>query len=533
MGGIAVDRRLRTSDPDIFAAGDAIEVEHRVSGRKLLLPLAGPANRQARVAAANIAGRDEEYTGSAGTAIVKVFDLAAGFTGLGRQQLERAGIDHRSVIIHSTSHASYYPGAEALTLKLLFSPAGEILGAQAVGSEGVDKRIDVIATAIQFGGRVGDLAGLDLSYAPPFGHARDPVNVAGLMGGNILAGDVDGVDAADLLARPDRQVVDVSEPAEFAAGHVPGAVNIPLGELRTRLGELDPHQEVISVCAVGRRSYNACRILRQHGFRNVRNLNGGYRTYRGLARPAGPATDGEVELDACGLGCPGPILEVNRRLGDLPVGATLRVKATDPGFPVDIAAWCERTGNRLITLRREGETFVAVVGKGGAAADPLPDIGGSPLLDKTIIVFSGDLDRAIAAFIIATGAAAMGRKVTMFFTFWGLTVLRRKARGLRKSLLDRMFGAMLPRGPSGLKLSRMNLAGIGAPMIRWVMRRKRVMSLEDLIGQARAAGVRLVACQMSMDVMGIQREELVEGIEVAGVATYLQASESAGTNLFI
>ena len=293
MGGIAVDRELRTSDPTIFAVGDAIEVEHRVSGRKVLLPLAGPANRQARVAAANIAGRNEEYPGSVGTAIVKVFELAAGFTGLNRQQLEQAGIDHRSVIIHSTSHAPYYPGAEALTLKLLFSGAGDLLGAQAVGREGVDKRIDVIATAIQLGGRVADLGRLDLSYAPPFGHARDPVNVAGLMGGNVLAGDVDVVDAADLLARPGRQVVDVSEPAEFAAGHVPGAVSIPLSELRSRLGELDPDQEVVAVCAVGRRSYNACRILLQHGFKEVRNLNGGYRTYRGLAGPAGPPTDTE------------------------------------------------------------------------------------------------------------------------------------------------------------------------------------------------------------------------------------------------
>jgi NADPH-dependent 2,4-dienoyl-CoA reductase/sulfur reductase-like enzyme/peroxiredoxin family protein/rhodanese-related sulfurtransferase/TusA-related sulfurtransferase len=533
MGGIAVDRQLRTSDPAIFAVGDAIEVEHRVSGRKVLLPLAGPANRQARVAAANIAGRNEEYSGSTGTAIVKVFELAAGFTGLSHQQLERAGIDHRSVIIHSTSHAPYYPGADALTLKLHFSGTGEILGAQAVGREGVDKRIDVIATAIQLGGKVADLARLDLSYAPPFGHARDPVNVAGLMGGNVQAGDVDVVDAADLLARPDRQVVDVSEPAEFAAGHVPGSVNVPLGELRSRLGELDPDQEVVCVCAVGRRSYNACRILQQHGFKRVRNLSGGYRTYRGLARPATPPGDGEVELDACGLGCPGPILEVNRRLRDLPVGATLRVKATDPGFPADIAAWCERTGNRLVALRREGTMFVAVVGKGQAPSDPRQGVAASALLDKTIIVFSGDLDRAIAAFIIATGAAAMGRKVTMFFTFWGLTVLRRKSAGLRKPFLDRMFGAMLARGPSGLKLSRMNLGGIGAPMIRWVMRRKGVMSLEDLIGQAKAAGVRLVACQMSMDVMGIRPEELTEGVEVAGVATYLQASENSGTNLFI
>jgi len=534
LGGIAVDRRLQTSDPAIFAVGDAIEVEHRVSGRKVLLPLAGPANRQARVAAANIAGRSEEYSGSAGTAIVKVFELAAGFTGLNRQQLDRAGIDHHSVIIHSSSHAGYYPGAEALTLKLLFSAAGDILGAQAVGREGVDKRIDVIATAIQLGGRVADLGRLDLSYAPPFGHARDPVNVAGLMGGNLQAGDIDVVDAADLLARPERQVVDVSEPAEFTAGHVPGSVNIPLGELRSRLGELDPAQEVVCVCALGRRSYNACRILRQHGFSKARNLNGGYRTYRGLARPAAaPGAEGEIELDACGLGCPGPILEVNRRLRDLPVGATLRVKATDSGFPNDIVAWCERTGNPLIALRREGDVFVAIVGKGQSPSDPGPSPAGTPLLDKTIIVFSGDLDRAIAAFIIATGAAAMGRKVTMFFTFWGLTVLRRQAAGLRKSFLDRMFGAMLPRGPSGLKLSRMNLGGIGAPMIRWVMRRKGVMSLEELIGQAQAAGVRLVACQMSMDVMGIRREELAEGVEVAGVATYLQASETAGTNLFI
>lgn len=526
LGGIAVDERLRTSDPSIFAVGDAVEMRSLVSGQPALLPLAGPANRQARVAASNMAGRDDRYEGGQGTAIVKVFDLAAAFTGLNLRQLEHAGIDHLSCIVHSTHHAAYYPGAQPLTLKLIFSPSGVILGAQAVGREGVDKRIDVISTALRLGGKVPDLGRLELTYAPPFGSARDPVNVAGLMAGNILAGDVRMVTAAGLLADPGRQVVDVSEPAEFRAGHPAGAVNIPLGELRGRLDELDREREVVVTCRVGRRSYNASRLLSQRGFKTC-SLDGGYQTYRAVA---GIRSGPEHDLDACGLACPGPILAVQRCLDGLPPGAMLRVQATDPGFPADITAWCERTGHHLVESKRQGDRFVAIIGKGNSrpAAGPASGSG-----DKTIILFSGDLDRAMAAFIIANGAAAMGRQVTVFFTFWGLNVLRRRARGITKPIMDRMFGAMMPRGPSKLGLSRMNMLGIGPRLIRRVMRQKGVMPLEELMDQAVRAGVRLVACQMSMDVMGISREELRDGVEVGGVAAYLQASEKAGMNLFI
>jgi NADPH-dependent 2,4-dienoyl-CoA reductase/sulfur reductase-like enzyme/rhodanese-related sulfurtransferase len=281
-GGIAVDAQMRTSDPHIWAVGDAVEVRDVVTGQETVLPLAGPANRQGRVAAESIAGRATRFRGVQATAVVGVLGLTAASTGASEKGLRRAGVTgFQKVYLHPGHHAGYYPGARRIHLKLLFSvPDGRILGAQAVGREGVEKRIDVIATAIQFNGTVHDLAEAELCYAPQYGAAKDPVNLAGMLAANVLTGDMPVADWAE-LARTDAVVLDVREPDEFAAGHVPHAINLPLSQLRDRYGELPTERDLWICCMVGQRAYYATRFLTQHGYR-ARNLPGGYTTYRAL-----------------------------------------------------------------------------------------------------------------------------------------------------------------------------------------------------------------------------------------------------------
>ena len=282
-GGIRVDEHLRTSDPNIYAVGDAIEVNDVVSGEPTQVPLAGPANRQGRIAADNIFGRSVRYRGTQGTAIVGVFDRTAAMTGASEKALQRAKRQFRKVYIHPTHHAGYYPGAEQMTLKILFHPeTGKLLGAQAVGGVGTDKRIDVLAVAIQAGMTVFDLEEMELAYAPQYGSAKDPINMAGFVAGGLLRGEHPQVDAESLLAAPTVEqalLLDVRTPQEFASGHIPGAVNIPVDDLRSRLGELPRDRKIAAYCQVGQRGYLATRILQQKGFL-VSNVGGGYKTYR-------------------------------------------------------------------------------------------------------------------------------------------------------------------------------------------------------------------------------------------------------------
>ncbi|NLM45921.1 MAG: FAD-dependent oxidoreductase [Firmicutes bacterium] len=282
--GIIVNEYLQTSDPHIYALGDAIEVTDFVTGKRIHLPLAGPANKQGRIVANNIAGRPEKFTAVQGTAVLKAFALTVAATGAGERALREAGISYCSCILHPASHADYYPGSSRMVLKLLFGRQGQLYGAQAVGGAGVDKRIDVLAAAIRLHATVADLKQLELTYAPPFSSAKDPVNMAGYVAENMLAGDVQIITAEELLAGAGegRQLVDVREAGECSHGQIPGAVNIPLGQLRRRLGELDPSKETIVYCAAGLRSYLAYRILVQHGFTQVRSLNGGYLHYQVL-----------------------------------------------------------------------------------------------------------------------------------------------------------------------------------------------------------------------------------------------------------
>jgi len=453
-GHIIVDERMRTSSRDIYAVGDAVQTYHRINGKPCAIPLAGPANRQARVAADNMAGRDSAYPGTVGTSIVKVFGRTAACTGANSDMLTRESIPFLSHMVHAHDHVTYYPGATPMTIKLLFSPeGGKLLGAQVVGANGVDRTIGVLATALASEMSVFDLQELELAYAPPYGAAKDPVNIAGFAAGNRLIGDSQVVTWEQLRDNGhDYGVLDVRTEPEWELGHIDGAVHISQEEIRERIAELDPSKTWVSVCKVGRRAYVMERILRHKGLRAA-TLAGGWNTYtaatrsvtsvepgmtnsssdsfepgHGILRPQkleSPATDIIVELDACGLQCPGPIMAVYQRMQTLEPGAVLQVSATDPGFRRDVAAWCERTGNTLLGIETDDGRIVTRLQKGSpsqaAVSFPAPVANA-----KTMVVFSGELDRALAAFVSTNGAAAMGQQVTMFFTFWGLNVLRRR-----------------------------------------------------------------------------------------------------------
>lgn len=280
-GHIIVNERLQTNYKDIYAVGDAIEVTDYVTRQKTAIPLAGPANKQGRIAADNVASIHSTYKGIQGTSIIRVFGLTAAVTGTNERTLRKAGLSYRTITIHSFSHATYYPGAQALTLKLIFSEEGKILGAQGIGKEGVDKRIDVIATAIRLGGTVTDLMELELSYAPPYSSAKDPVNIAGYVAQNVLEGRAHMTtwDGVDRMNPEDYVLVDVRSEPEFKYGHIEGAVNIPVDELRERLDELDPDKMIVEYCQVGQRGYVADRILSEKGYK-VLNVTGGYKTAR-------------------------------------------------------------------------------------------------------------------------------------------------------------------------------------------------------------------------------------------------------------
>src|SRR5512135_13730 len=280
-GGIRVNEHMQTSDPDVYAVGDAVEVRDFVTGEPTQVPLAGPANRQGRIAADHIFGRAARYRGTQGTAIVRVFDRTAAMTGASEKVLRRASRPYRKVYVHPTNHAGYYPGAQAMTIKLLFDPeTGRVLGAQAVGGAGVDKRIDVLAMAIQAGMTVFNLEESELAYSPQYGSAKDPINMAGFVAAGLLRGDHPQVDLEIVLNDATEQrpfLVDVRTPQEFSRGHIPGAVNIPLDELRSRLEELPKGKKIAAYCQVGQRGYLATRILLQAGFPAV-NIGGGYKT---------------------------------------------------------------------------------------------------------------------------------------------------------------------------------------------------------------------------------------------------------------
>lgn len=555
-GGILTDEYMQTSDPDIYALGDAVEVRHSVLGTPALIPLAGPANKQGRIVADNIVyGNKYKYNGSIGTGIAKVFDLTVASTGASGKWLKKEGIDYIASFTHSSSHAGYYPNALPLSIKILFSPEnGKLFGAQAVGFDGVDKRIEMLAQVVKSNGTIYDLMEIEHAYAPPFSSAKDPVNMAGFVADNILQGKMNIIHWREIASiDPSRDfLLDVRTEEEHRLGSIPGSTNIPVDSLRSRLSEIPSDKRIIIYCAVGLRGYIAYRILSQNGFENLANLSGGYKTYSisnelenveqffaGEIKSDDTLMDVDTEttlsVDATGLQCPGPIMQLKSSYDKLSIGEQLEIRATDQAFGKDVASWCNITGARLISIENRKGIITAKIRKGEQSSTCKFTAGSGIVGDnKTIVVFSDDMDKALASFVIANGAASMGKKVTMFFTFWGLNVIKKQEKvKVKKDFMGKMFSLMLPKGASTLKLSKMNMFGLGSLMMKGIMKKKNIDSLESLISQAQANGVEFIACTMSMDVMGVKEEELMDGVNFAGVATYLERSEEANMSLFI
>ena len=557
-GHIKADSFMRTSDPAIYAIGDACETVDPILGGPAAVPLGGPANRQGRVAADHIVRGDKArpYPGSIGTAIVRVFGAAAGVTGHNEKRLQQLGVNYQKTVISDFNHAGYFPGATHVTVKLLWDAAdGRLLGGQVNGYDGVDKRLDVLATAIKGKLSVEDMEHLELAYAPPFGAAKDPVNTAAFSANNIRDGLL-----RPLYAFPEddsHQIVDL-RPAEVAElKPISGALNIPFPELRSRLGEIDPSKPVVAACALGKTSYFGARLLAQHDFDVVGHVGGskvappdpsGSTAAQPAAQPApspanaepdasadGPAPE-TVRVDATGLACPGPILKVREAAAALERGQILEVSASDAGFKNDLPAFCKANGYEVLDIAKDGGLVTARLRK--PTTCPVASGGDTAVSTRngaTLVVFSGELDKAMAAFVIANGAVAMGGRATLFFTFWGLNVLRKDPAPTvpEKTFMDKMFGWMLPRGANRLPLSQMHMAGMGTRMMKQRMADKDLPNLKGLMEDARRGGVRLVACTMSMEAMGIRESELIDGVELGGVAEFLGAASESGTNLFV
>jgi len=555
-GAIKTNDVFETSIKDIYAIGDVAEITHKISQQDVHIPLAWIANREGRLLADHLNGKVIEKMKPIGTAIAKVFDLTAASTGLNERTLKMQGLDYHIIHVSGQSNATYYPGAEPMTIKALFSPEGEIYGTQIVGRKGVDKRIDLIASAMTFNQDIRSLAQIEIAYAPPFSSAKDPVNMVGYIAQNVLDDEMKMVQYDEI--ENFNQLIDVREPIEYDMGTIGSAKNIPLGTLRDRLDELDINEPVAIFCQVGQRGYNAARILQNNGF-DVVNLDGGFKHYKAMHETVNTPEVNEKEqinikertkkeqpmkkddrriIEASGLQCPGPILKVKENMDEMKDGEQLEIHVTDFGFCTDIEAWAKNTGNTMISNEMKDGKVVAVVQKGAdLPINVMNGREGHQLVETkngaTMVVFSGDLDKALASFIIATGAASYGKEVTMFFTFWGLNVIKKPGVTVAKEGLDKMFNKMMPKHAGQLPISKMNMGGLGARMIRHVMNKKKVDSLETMIEKAQSMGIKMVACTMSMDIMAVTKEELIDGVEFGGVATYLGDTEQSNLNLFI
>ncbi len=574
-----LDVNTGEADPSVYAVGDAIEIEEVITGHPSAIPLAGTASRQAWVAAGHMASDDNAedkipYKGALGASVAKVFSLTVACVGLNSAQLKDRNIPFIAIHAHRANHTSYYPDSKNISFKLLFSPeTGKIFGAQAVGADGVEKRIDVISAAISLGGTVRNLTELELCYAPPFSAPKDPVNILGYIASNYLDGAYKYVhyNEIDSIVQDGGYLLDVRTPAECQLEPIQGAKNIPVDELRDRLSELpeDLETPIYATCRVGLRAHIALMILKGRGYKNLYNLSGGYLTYNWAKFKAGdcerPLLRGQqitavipkhdtdtqrditieqveekgietaIEVDARGLACPGPLMATYKALSQAADGDVFKILSSDSGFVTDVKSYCQANNHELISVEQVGEDYVAYVrkGMGGKAAMTKP-AAGLAKENATIVVFSGALDKALAAMIIAQGAVAGGKAVTLFFTFWGLNILRKPTKEhVKKNLVEKMFGRMMPRGAKKLPLSNMNMMGMGSKMIKGIMKKHSVDDIETMIKNVMDAGVRFIACTMSMELMGIKKEELIEGVELGGVATYISSNENASTTLFI
>ncbi len=536
--GIKVNKYMQTSDSEIFAGGDSVEIKSFINDEDVIIPLAGPANRQGRIIADNIYGIKSTYKKSQGTSVLKVFDYTVACSGYNEKLLKRLQIPYWKILTFGNSHAGYYPNSTSTLYKLLFNNDGKILGVQAVGQDGVEKRIDIVASIMRNNGSIQELLDSELCYAPPYSSAKDPVNILGMCADNVLNGLVKPAYYEDI---ENSYIIDVRIKDSYKTKTIEGAVNIPLASLRNRLEEVPKNKKVILVCDSGYTSYLTSRILIQNGFNNVYSLMAGMKLYKEIQKDKEAkvvkkeplfasikSKENILKVDACGLSCPGPIMKLSDNISKINNGEILEITSTDKGFYSDVEAWCDSTNNTLLNLENKDKKIIATVQKGKAEINQNKEKNA-----QTIVVFSNDLDKALAAFIIANGAKASGKDVTLFFTFWGLNILRKSNVNVKKSIIDKIFGIMMPKGAEKLTLSKMNMGGIGTFIMKKVMKYKNISTLNELIKQAQDQGIKFIACKMSMDVMGLKEEELIDNVEIAGVAKYIAESNNSNSNLFI
>ncbi len=540
--GIVVDDNLRTSCKNIYAAGDNIEINDFITKSKSLIPLAGPANRQGRIIADNICGLEEKYKDTQGSSVLKIFDLTLAAVGASEKRLKLTNTPYLKTFIYAKDHASYYPNSKNVLFKLLFNEKGAILGAQAIGTDGVDKRIDVIATIMRLNGSVQNLIDAELCYAPPFNSAKDPVNLLGMNASNILNRKLKPAFIEDLK---DGFLIDVRPEVLFKISSIKDAINIPITSIRNRLEEIPHNKKVILFCNTGYTSYIASRILIQYGFDNVYSFCGGMEFYNvfnakvktiskqnsDVNKISLKTNNENLKLNVCGMQCPGPLIKVAKTLETLSDNQHLEIEADDEGFYEDIKSYANTSENTILSLTKSDKKIKAILTKGKKEI-PIENAN-KETQGLSLVVFSSDLDKAIAAFIIANGAAASGKKVTMFFTFWGLSVLRKEKSPIKKGFIESMISYLLPKGSNRLTLSKFNFFGIGSKLMKLIMKKKNVESLDYLIQQAKDNGVTFIACSMSMDIMGLKKEELIDGVTIGGVAKYIEQSSKSNTNLFI
>ncbi|MDF9867794.1 NADPH-dependent 2,4-dienoyl-CoA reductase/sulfur reductase-like enzyme/peroxiredoxin family protein/rhodanese-related sulfurtransferase/TusA-related sulfurtransferase [Bacilli bacterium PM5-3] len=553
--GIKVNEYNQTSDPSIYAGGDVIEVEHFISKQPTYIPLAWPANRQGRLIADHINGIKTRYNGSLGSAVIKVFDNVAAATGLSEKAAKAQGYNVKSLHIHRGNHAGYYPNSSTITLKLIYDGTSKlVLGAQAFGQDGTEKRIDVIATAIKLEATIDKLSDFELCYAPPFSSAKDPVNIAGYVATNLEDNMYEMFYVQDVANLNDVQFIDVRSKEEYDLSHIEKTINIDVDILRSNLEKIDFNKDIYLTCQVGLRGYLAARILKENGFeKNIYNLSGGYKLYSeyvmdtqdlNFKQGSNSSNDEQtstinksysnketIVIDACGLQCPGPIIKLKEGIDNIDAGEAIDIVASDFGFYRDVQTWCDASGNELVYSKMEDGKVKARIIK----HDEGVNISDVQEQRQTIVAFSNDFDKLIATFIIANGALAMGSKVSIFFTFWGLSALRKDnyISNKNKSTMDKLFAKMLPKGTKKTNLSKMSMFGLGSKMMRFTMKNHNVDTLESLMQQFIDSGGKIIACAMSMDVMGISKEELIDGIEYGGVATYIGDAQKSYSNLFI
>jgi NADPH-dependent 2,4-dienoyl-CoA reductase/sulfur reductase-like enzyme/peroxiredoxin family protein/rhodanese-related sulfurtransferase/TusA-related sulfurtransferase len=549
-GGIEIDNTCTTSDANIYALGDCVEVYDTLFNAKKVGSLVSIANQQARVIANNLHNITSTFKGVHNNMIVKVFNMVLGIAGAKELDLLKNQVRYLKTYYHGYTSDSFYPNAMPIVLKLLFTPEGNILGIQAVGSHSIDKYIDIISSLITLNGTIKDLLELELAYSPPFASAKNILNMLGQSANNILHNLVRPIyaDNIDNIIHEDSFIIDVRSSEDFSTGNtLHNAYNIPVKNLKNRLHEIPKNKDIIVYCEDGTLSYIACRILFENAYTKVFMLNGGSILYHDLQKKKNyeeisntknvqsliinPSIK-KVIIDACLLSYPQIFLKLKHAMSHIQQGEYVEIKMLDEyGFKEDIKAWCISTSHIFVGIEQEYKSnfFIAVIQKQNqlvAINEP------NNKHNKTLFIFSNDLDKALTSLMLANTLASGNYPVTIFFSFWGLSLLRKKHQSVYKqNILSKIFNRIVSK--SQMQLSKKNYLGISAWILKKSLSKHSMMNIKDLLQNAKESGVKFVACSHSMAMLGLTKDDMIDGVSVEGLVSYINEAEHSNLNLFM